>query len=558
MGASALQWLNVAYEALVSAPWLKLAYSAVLLSLMTALLSEVVRVWSAPPVFLGDIRYYTEGEADPGRGEVLRRQVLHAHRLLTQRLKKENERRGGDQSAPAGTQPWIPGGDTQIGGRGVRFADVELTVQGVNLSQLTETVRRRIVAPNEITGSFSRVEDGVNGAIDWPLAPQRADGDPHTATHFEVSGAKHDAEIAFETACSLIWIEAAGQPSNNLNQVLRSEFCRYADAFTTFFVLRRHLEDGGPSSTDLKALQSARGTVDRVIAGGSAYPEFFRLRADLISIDPAATDEDRQLAEADRDLYRRLLDGRTLKQARLEQIEATRTADEGVETPEATSASVSVQALLALKRFGDSVGVVRSENTYSTGFVVGPDLVATANFVVQPPFASKEVVDDSAAKSVKFVLTNKVGAKSAQVFQVAEVIDPRDQTPQGRDQLGAVLLRVPGLSGAAHALPLGAASPTRLSSLAIVGFGGGSAKSIRYGRVVDYDADRSLLAYDIPTSPGDSGAPIIDVDSQEVVGMHRGTIPSRNLKDAFFLGSDFKAFLSETISAEAGEPSAGD
>ena len=77
----------------LSLPWLKLAYSALLLALASVVLLELGSVWTRQPVMIGGFTYYADGAEDAGRALGLRTQIRHQHSLVSHRLRAEAERR---------------------------------------------------------------------------------------------------------------------------------------------------------------------------------------------------------------------------------------------------------------------------------------------------------------------------------------------------------------------------------------------------------------------------------------------------------------------------------
>ena len=168
-----------------------------------------------------------------------------------------------------------------------------------------------------------------------------------------------------------------------------------------------------------------------------------------------------------------------------------------------------------------SVGFLRNrrlKHPFSgTGFVIAPDMVATASFVVAGEGGS--AFPDVAAGQIDFVLAERIGAPDARVFAVSEVVASIPGS--------LVLLRVPGLAAAGvRHVDLAAVGPATGAAVGVAGFvGGPDAKQLNLGEILapapeDERSGAGVLRYNVRTGSGTSGAPVLSVSDGRVVGVH--------------------------------------
>jgi hypothetical protein len=395
----AVEQLVSAFSAVGHLPWAKLIYSAILVFVAAFLLGEVARIWTSSQVYIGTFKYFVDGKDDEARAQNVRTLILHHNRNLAERFRIEAARRTRLQDAAKtqtseGENTWLPSGGVAINDTASAFANVELTVQGINFTQIMTALRRTVSPPNEITGTLGRTGDNITALVRWPLAPQRSDGLLETNSAFPVEGARDDGDLAFDIACGLIWTEAVARPESKLVGVDRLSFCAWTRAWVAMAGVRARREAQYPlSDIDVATLTKAREIVTGVIDRKIGFPEAFRLRADIIGLLPHQSDEDKALRVAD------LLaaEGRAAPMAQdsgaLEAIVANARPvfdinDGRVSIPAGDQwAAVLESSRVQIQTDAASVGFLRggrqTGSPFSgTSFVIGPDLVATADFIV--------------------------------------------------------------------------------------------------------------------------------------------------------------------------------
>lgn len=555
-----------AIAGLLGFPWLRIAYSALMIAAASALLLEAGRVWRAPPTELGGFAYYLDGKADDGRGQGLRAQVRHYHQRLLALIRAEAARdkalddartariqpaanqpanQPGQQPAnqPAGAAPIHPqvqdwsAGASPLGASSDRLAELDLTLQGVNVSKIGSMLRRAVTARDEITGVFSRTDAGVVSTVSWPQAPT-PDGET-----YNVTGAETDDALAFDIAGALLWTAAVGHGGARLANVSRDELIGWMRALGPFAAARDRVEAGHAiGADDRRTLAAARDDLGRMIAAGADFAEIYRLRAAIARLlyQPGGP-EDRE-ATGDLIIYNALLAGNTLEDARkaaaaaqATQVAAAptntlpslgslfthfaagqtlRTFDvAGAKTLASPGPETDVAAGTALARLVAAVGYVRNRATpypfSGTGFVIAPGVVATATFVLGPE--PRAIGPIAPGRPVDFVVADRLGATGSAVYPATETLAV----------LGDVtLLRVPGVAGAIAPIAI-AAPPADGAPLSVIAFGGREGlRGVALGKLLD--AEGETLRYDAPTEAGSSGAPVIAADGA-AVALHIGS-----------------------------------
>jgi V8-like Glu-specific endopeptidase len=149
-----------------------------------------------------------------------------------------------------------------------------------------------------------------------------------------------------------------------------------------------------------------------------------------------------------------------------------------------------------------------------TAFVIAPDTIATASFVVAVP------ADGVEQGSLEFVLSDDFGALQKQIFPVTAVLG--EFRAKGNSDYGITLFKVPGLSNAGiKPLNLKSKLPVAGEKIIIPGFIAGRPGKLIQGAITS--EEQGKLGYDASTGPGTAGAPILDEGALEVVGVHFGS-----------------------------------
>jgi endonuclease G len=174
-----------------------------------------------------------------------------------------------------------------------------------------------------------------------------------------------------------------------------------------------------------------------------------------------------------------------------------------------------------------------------TGFVIGADLVATADFVVD--FLADAKMGTLAGPTVEFVVADAVGGPASAAFKVTEVVA---LLPATASRSRMAVLRVPGLAVAGYK-PLRVSMPATLQpglNIGVIGYPSFDGripqtvlqvvfrntfgqKRLMVGKLIDKagasfgEAD---LFHDAATIGGVGGGPILNLETGEVIGIHLG------------------------------------
>lgn len=289
----------------VDIPWAKIAYSGVLAGIAAVLLVEIARTWRAQGVAVGTFTYYTDGFAKPDLGTAFGAQIAAVHRLLLHELEKEQEIRREEAAAAKSSQivAWWPVGSALLQPAS-NLSDLELKLQGFDFGGLLKWLRSRVRPANEIRGTVDKTGSVLQAAVSWPSGPARGPRDDKIdLKYFATRAVADDHALATEIASSLIWAEAA-RSDEELSRVSREEFVGWARAFHHYRQLKHRAAAGIlQGDDDAKLRQRARELLDGLIASGPAFPEVFRLRADVIRTSADPQPDELKIADEDRQKY---------------------------------------------------------------------------------------------------------------------------------------------------------------------------------------------------------------------------------------------------------------
>ena len=559
--------------------WAKVLYSGIIIGVMVLLGTELRRLWFDRKLNVGAFRFSENGEDKPTLGRAFAVQVLNHHRNLSYLLQQEAKRRSTSSETPPSAQTpalhehtcW-PTETLPIADPKSALADVELSVQGINIKQILTTLRQWLSTPNEIHGFVDKTGSSVRGSAQWPRGPARRSGDLVDGQVFEFSGQPETSPAAFQVACAVIWAQAAGK-QQDLADVRQADFCEWAVAWSEFVGLRDKAgRIDALASADIARVKQLREFTTRLIATGSQYPEVFRLRADLIDLLPSAdkTNDDLAQIQEDRTTYTVRTDPEMRKLprdiVRLAVVAQARPAirfqaDGSLANVSETWRSVLSPHLEEVAKVSRSTGALRlggdipeSEMMRATGFVIAPNVIATVGFALPDELRAgpfPKPLPDS--HPLEFSFDDDQGGAARTSTRVREILYASSDAAGGY----FAILRLEQHDVAAH-------PPLKLSADAsalektvgryvfTVGYPGpdhqappefsrrllGNAfmvKRLLPGRVAAVEAANSItgtrevavkpdairaIRSDISSGPGLAGGPLVDLLTNEVVGIH--------------------------------------
>lgn len=495
--------LATSASAFLDLPWARIAYSFLLVALIMMLANEIRTVWSKKKVTLGEFTYFDDGTEDGGRSAALSLSIRHHMTILNgkflaehARAKEENDEDGSSERQVA----QIPRGEFEPGKSSSLFGDLDVAVQGVNLSRLLTAIRTRVSPPDAVSGSVSRRDESASAAISWPSAPP-PDSAIVNNKLMRFSGTLNDDELAERVACSLVWSHAVGSSGNEIIKLDHASFCTFANNWSSFVDIRS-LVEAGEQLTDshITLLRSIVSAMTSLIDRNLNYSELYRLRANAIDLLPDAEDILRALAITDRRVFERSLEDRPLSEIREEIL----------------AASIGTNA-------PSNVGFIRSRNSgqsfVGTAWVVADDVVAVPSFVALSQTPTGMPI--RSVEGVEFSVASLVGDPTAQVFEADEVVALSSPSPGQSGQIA--LIRFPGLDRAGiEPLPLASTKTAVGDTGTLIAFQSNGLQTTQSMSVLGLEALTGRILHDANTSPGSAGAPILNKDG-EVIGVHFGT-----------------------------------
>ncbi|QYK41426.1 MAG: trypsin-like peptidase domain-containing protein [Paracoccaceae bacterium] len=545
----------------------RVLYSAVLVTAAMFLLRELEGLWARPPTTIGPLKYSIEGKPDDVRAEALGHRIRERYAslnrffrdLAAQRAREVAAERGGGQVVPSleGTPALTREGETPL----------EINVQGVDFGRILGALRKSVYSSDQIAGTVVAGKDGAApvAMLNWAGAPQPAHLPGETARLMAFDTATNEDELATAIACAMIWAQAVQPEASTIRWVRRTQYCDWVTAALIWRdLVDRAAAPGGLVEGDLLRLGRARGLVDRLHAQKVTFAEVYRLRASLISLDPAATEADAVTAKESTFIAAQIQQGRSFDEAlaelvkeqereraqERERVAAAATSPDPGTLFAPTLASPTLKAILTRswqalpqERTGAVFGAAsaatgavivagRENPLVGTGFVVGPGLVMTTREVA-------EVMQAAVTSATLGGFTLSANPREpGEVHRVAAVT--LLETPAG----GLAVLHLPTLPDTPAPLDLadspGAAVAGR--AIGIVGYPVDSGAALLsawaaapagwperatgtrlagLGRIIAAPGSASdRLVHDATTFPGHSGAPVIDMETGRVLAVH--------------------------------------
>ncbi|WP_417211033.1 trypsin-like peptidase domain-containing protein [Antarctobacter sp.] len=554
----------------------KLAYAGLLVLVAAMLVREVDKVFQSAKPGIGGFQFARHGQPDATRSEALRAMIVQRHGLINQSFRRENllreARLARDAQAGARDVAPLPFTTASLGFSTEALSKLELNVQGINFGKLLDSMRRRVAPPNEITGHVVDTGEGrISAVVRWSKAPRNAHQPLEDNRLMTFDDIRRDSDLAARIACALIWAELVSEQDGAVFKMRRDHYCLWTEAFLTWQRLRdKRAADLTLNIDDLGDLERARDNLKLLIGQSVEFAEIYQLHANLIQLDPTPLPGDPGAIAEARAIYAGMGRGLTLEEARqtlrvaaaaqpvvsaadpdvrpvssgdfrpmLPMIDGrvqagTVAAVQEVLTPQA-DALAQVAAATGFLRLSDGDQPMRG-----TGFVVARDVVVTADFVPgylqAPGMAMAASLTPLPLLRMEFsVGEDAQDDRDNRVFAVRQVL-LRDK------EAGLSFLHVPGLASAGIGpAPLGDGVPDEGAWLAVLGYPVNDPrvagiemqpgwrpyiKRLMPGTRVavasawaDYP---QAFGHDATTAGGTAGAPVIDLDTGTVIGLHLG------------------------------------
>jgi hypothetical protein len=240
-------------------------YTIVLLTITVFCLREAWLVWFDRTLQIGHFVATKDGADVASMGDSFRRLVVQQQNVLFD-LYKGTDSRPGEFRVSTGDVLTIHLDDL-VRMPGSALDSLKIEAAGVNVTSLLTTLRRWIVAPNEITGSVDQIGSQVIVSADWANLPH-ARG-TRTAWQMLVLPRQTTLQAAsFDLACRVLF---ARIPPDHawLKDVSENDFCIFSTALSRFrnYLTARNV---AVNEADTKAaneeLQGAQQMIDRLVA----------------------------------------------------------------------------------------------------------------------------------------------------------------------------------------------------------------------------------------------------------------------------------------------------
>lgn len=368
----------------------KVIYSMLLLGLAGVLFRELWTVWFDKTVYIGQFDVISVTGRDDVASATFPMRIVASQAILAQQFNDYQTRRSAD--APSDETYVLPGMSPLLLPPEV-LAGIDITVQGINLRQVLTSVRRAFLAPSEITGNVAIRDGAVLAAVEWPRAPHAISGQS-AMSKFLVPSQSSEQAVAAHIACSISWGRAASlDPSIAIYR--RTQFCDFGTALGDLYALSEKASSLSGLDVNDSALVRKRASQLRAhYSAPAVFPDLYRLRADLLDLLPERDRTLEELVEAQEDRIRYAMlspELGTLSEDE-KRLVAHAIARPAILTDDDGKLSALPENWASLMRRHDeeiqaatkSVGIIlaEDESPIGTGFVVAPNLMITANFVL--------------------------------------------------------------------------------------------------------------------------------------------------------------------------------
>ena len=502
---------------------------------------EAMAIWApSPGVAVGAFEVSQGGRADVTRAQNLRAMIQHRHARIKEALERENarrerareiERRTLDQGLDLAP---LASSAATLGVAQDKLAELDLNVQGINIGKLLSALRRALRPRNEMTGHVVDVggERAISATVRLPGLPALQGPDDRLVAF---DGLASDSDLASRIACTLIWARIREDGTD----VGREAYCAWADAFLTWQRLSERAAAGLPlRDLDREQLKAARDAIEMLVGRGTGYPEVYLTRANLALIDEEAGEDGARVAEESRRVHAALMAGEAPEEALATARYAAPAApilvpfaDPGEQMRVAMAQDMTFRSAftgprqerdLLEERIAASTGYLSMPSSgqplVATAFVVGPRLIATADYVLDAATAY-----GWGKAELMFSLADETGAGKGGGALAVTGVASRDAERR------IAILHVPDMPPDMPAAPLTNAVPEPGEEIAVVSYPGGAGaarfvKTVTRGTVVDLASPPfpGAFGHDAETSAGSGGAPVLVARTGEVAGIHWG------------------------------------
>jgi hypothetical protein len=534
---------------LATVPIAKIVYSLLLFLLTVVFVRELGTIWFDKRIFVGN---FDVAGATGVESRAFATQVVASQRVFANQIEVYQEQR--DDESAADITYALPG-LMPINVPTEALPGVEVTYQSVNFTQIFTALRKKMLSPNEVTGVVTAKGGLFQVAVEWPEAPApKGGGAP--LTRFLTPPARSVEAAADYVSCSLSWANAASR-DEQVARWSRAQFCDWSGALSDFMALASKANSAdGLDEPDTKNVRWRAAQLRSHYGDPHVFAELYRLRADLLDLLPEASKSVAELVDAQEDRLSYAMLSDSLKnldpeKKRFAALALARPAIRLPEPPEAVKYPENWKALLSprmaeIHAAANATGLIlgRGGDPVGAGFIIGRGLVMTTRSVYQ-------VATNGSAAGQPALCLGATAPTCKARYDLAELVFDGGAQP---GNLVIVALKDyrpdPEMVPLAIQNPLPAPNSLSGSYCYLIGFpmrdarmppefqnrllgGRFGERRIMPGRVLAFgpgmgDAGLEGIASiamsefttDISTSAGTSGAPLVDLKSGKVIGVH--------------------------------------
>ena len=531
---------------------LKSLYTIALLSVISLLAWEIFATWFDRVTYIGRFEIVSDNSGTKLTGNDFARHVVGARSVFVNQLADYQ----GQFHDRAPTDPtYVLSGVPSISLPNAALEGVNLTVQGVNLTQLLSTLRRGFAPKSEVTGVIMERSGSVFASVNWTNAPKLANG-TNTARQFLSSRQDSVPAAADYISCAVTWAHgAASDPI--FAEIPREEFCDFAAGLMALYRFgqspsgRRELsdDDRGHIGELIEKLRRHQGD-------GTRIPDLVRLRADLLELI-AEEGDDAILAEIVSQRAQvammapefRDLTGKEREYAALALARpAIRLNGDGLQDVPDNWAATIDRNRGRINQASLSIGAVVPANRQrfpyvGTAFVVAPGLALTSGDVVRAIYDTSTCELKEADQGARIVFGSSIrdgAAPSLALGKLAHISTERNMAlihleDHDLQRVPVLPLADEGALGATvsetHVFLIGYAAkdgrqPELWQSLVLGDDFQTGDRRLMPGRLLgrstftSFGTNMTALVHDASTLGGMAGAPLVNLHTGNVLGIH--------------------------------------
>ena len=282
----------------------KFIYTFILCCLVALIVSEIRRIWFHRNLQIRSFKFFSDGKEATASGDDFALRVLDRHRQLGEHIRQVKP------SEFASENDLLPKGASPLELSQSELAELKIQFQQINITDILAQISRLVSTPREVNGTVSKT--GTTFRTFFNIGRQRvtlANGDPLDPA-FHSIGLESEDDAAFETACTMVWLENA-RVNDKIAAVPREEFCQWARRWVKFLDIHsRRARRGRMIDADTTSLEELLKELTAIIDKGVVYARFYQLRADIVDALPEEkrTPALRVQAQSDRLRYEVLLE----------------------------------------------------------------------------------------------------------------------------------------------------------------------------------------------------------------------------------------------------------